>query len=178
MNRIIVGAGNTKEDGWISLQESALDITSPEHWLTYFRPNSLDAILAEHVWEHLTLPEGQQAAMNCYQFLKYGGCLRIAVPDGLHTDPRYIAWVAPGTGFNGDDHKVLYNYRTLSELLARIGFTVQLKEYFDETGSFHHYPLEAERGYIHRSAFSSWATFLSLPVGCRYTSLIVDALKL
>lgn len=38
-------------------------------------------MLAEHVWEHLTLEEGIIAAINCYKFLKPGGYVRCAVPD-------------------------------------------------------------------------------------------------
>ncbi|CAN0390551.1 unnamed protein product, partial [Discosporangium mesarthrocarpum] len=48
-------------------------------------PNgTADAFLAEHVWEHLTLPDAHRAARNCYNRLRQNGRLRIAVPNPNH----------------------------------------------------------------------------------------------
>lgn len=45
-------------------------------------PNGLvDAFLAEHVWEHLSLEDAHRAARNCHDYLHPGGRLRLAVPD-------------------------------------------------------------------------------------------------
>jgi predicted SAM-dependent methyltransferase len=177
--QVIVGAGGTWQEGWLSLDESELDITRRDQWARRFLPSSLSSIFAEHVWEHLTYEEGTAAARNCYEFLRRGGCLRIAVPDGYHTDARYIAWVRPGTGYNGDDHKVLFTYKTLSELLTRAGFTVVLREWFDERGAFHAEKLDPRCGDVRRS-YHTWYSklLLSTVVGAEYTSLIVDAFKL
>lgn len=41
----------------------------------------VDAFLAEHVWEHLSLEDAHRAARNCHEFLRPGGRLRLAVPD-------------------------------------------------------------------------------------------------
>jgi predicted SAM-dependent methyltransferase len=135
--KIIVGAGRTQQHGWSSLEQSELDITNRFQWARRFAPASLDAVLAEHVFEHLTVEEGSAAARNCFEFLKRGGYLRVAVPDGLHPDPQYIAWVRPGDGWNGDDHKELYDYRSLSRLLTESGFTVRPLEWWDESGNLH-----------------------------------------
>ena len=86
--KVIVGAGGTSEPGWLALGESDLDVTDFEQWAQRFAPSSLDAILAEHVWEHLTEIEALAATRNAAYFLRPGGILRIAVPDGLHTCPR------------------------------------------------------------------------------------------
>lgn len=175
--RLIVGAGGTAQPGWGSLEERDLDITDARQWESNFSPNSIDAILAEHVFEHLTPAESMAAARNFFTYLAPGGYARIAVPDGYHTDENYIAWVMPGTGFNGDDHKQLFNYKSLSQLLAGTGFIVQPLEFWDENGWFHSGPLNDEEGTIKRYLFGSNFFFLSLIVGCRYTSLTVDAIK-
>src|SRR5690349_18664525 len=87
--KVVVGAGNTNFAGWLLTDEHTLNLLREETWLRYFRPNSIQAILAEHVWEHLTPDDGYAAAQNCFTFLKPGGYLRIAVPDGFHPDPVY-----------------------------------------------------------------------------------------
>jgi len=56
------------------------------------------------------------ANKNAFDFLRIGGTLRIAVPDGCHPDPNYIEHVRPGgTGAGADDHQFLYTYKTITE---------------------------------------------------------------
>jgi predicted SAM-dependent methyltransferase len=176
--KIIVGAGGTRYYGWVSLEERDLDITQRVQWAKRFAPASLEAILAEHVFEHLTLEEARAAALNCFDYLKPGGYLRVAVPDGLHPDQQYIAWVRPGTGWNGDDHKVMWDYRSLSRLLTGVGFNVRVLECWDEQGKFRVNDWSHADGYISRCYGGPWSTcFLNLVVGAQYTSLIIDAVK-
>jgi predicted SAM-dependent methyltransferase len=60
------------------------------------------------------------------------------VPDGLHPDPEYIEWARPGgSGSGALDHKVLYDYHSLEDVLQAAGFQVRRLEYFDEEGRFH-----------------------------------------
>ena len=102
--RIVVGAGGLFDPGWIPTDVDVLDILDEGHWHRLFRENSIDAILAEHVWEHLTADQGLLAAENCFRFLGPGGYLRAAVPDGYHPDPAYREWVRPGgSGAGADD---------------------------------------------------------------------------
>ena len=144
-------------------------------WRYFFDKNKIDAILAEHVWEHLNEKDGLLAAQNCFKFLRPGGYLRIAVPDGLNPNPEYINYVKPGgTGDGADDHKVLYNYQILSSMLEKAGFKVNLLEYFDEYGRFHAENWKPEDGMIRRSKrFDKRNTDGVL----NYTSLIIDAVK-
>jgi predicted SAM-dependent methyltransferase len=137
----------------------------------------VDNILAEHVFEHMTFEDGFKAASNCYRALKPFGRLRIAVPDGFHPDPAYINWVKPGGIWNPHDHLVLYNYKTLSKLLMRAGFRVLLLEWHDERGQLHVRQWSDANGMVWRSVKHWYAGFLTLVVGARYTSLIVDAVK-
>jgi predicted SAM-dependent methyltransferase len=131
--------------------------------------------LAEHVWEHLGSRQAIIANANCFEFLRPGGRLRIAVPDGFHPDPAYIEYVRPGgTGAGADDHKVLYNYKLISEELKNVGFEFRLLEYWDENGQFHFQEWSSEDGHISRSKrYDPRNQDGSLT----YTSLIVDAIK-
>ena len=88
--KIVVGASGVFEKGWIPTDIQYLNFLDSKHWKRYFNDNSIDAILSEHVWEHLTADEGLIAAQHCFQYLKPRGYIRVAVPDGFHPDPEYI----------------------------------------------------------------------------------------
>ena len=175
--RIVIGAGAKHEPGWVPTQIEFLNLLAPAEWESFFRPNSLQAMLAEHVWEHLTPEEGAAAASTCFRFLRPGGHLRVAVPDGLHPDPTYHEWVriggaSPMQVANG--HKALYTYRTLRELFERAGFRVRLYEYFDEAGAFHFHDWDEQAGKIWRSKrFDRRNANGALG----FTSIVLDAVK-
>ncbi len=173
--RIVIGASGIADTSWVGTEETYLNLLEKENWQKFFREETVDAILAEHVWEHLTLEQGEQAARNCFTYLKKGGYLRCAVPDGFHNDPAYIDYVKPGgTGNGADDHKVLYNYKSFSEVFTKAGFRVNFLEYFDETGQFHFQDWPPEAGKIRRSRrFDPRNQEGTL----KYTSLIIDAVK-
>jgi predicted SAM-dependent methyltransferase len=187
MRRIIVGAGDVVRDGWLSLQYSDLDIRDARQWARRFPANSLDAILTEHTLEHLTVEEARASVRNFYDYLKPGGYVRCAVPDGLHPSQEYFNWVAPNSPgeqwlqrFRGSEppHKTLWNYHTLSKLFAEAGFGVVFREWFDEQGDFHKTEWSERDGYIRRCAGAWWSVFLSLIVDAPYTSLMIDAVKI
>jgi predicted SAM-dependent methyltransferase len=173
--RLIVGAASTRYEGWIPTDEHTLDLLNPADWSHYFQPNSIDAILAEHVWEHLTPVQGRRAAQHCFTYLKPGGYLRLAVPDGYHPDPTYIEHVkVGGSGPAADDHKVLYTYPFLADMLTQVGFRVEPLEYFDADGKFHAVEWNPADGMVQRSARFD-ARNKHRPLS--YTSLAVDARK-
>ncbi len=173
--RVLIGAGGTNFEGWIPTDKDNLNILNEGDWARYFSKNSLAAILSEHVWEHLTYDEAIVAAENCFKFLKSGGYLRVAVPDGNHPNPIYIASVKPGgSGPGSDDHKVLYRCDTFSQIFHSAGFAVELLEYFDENGSFHFKTWDPLDGFVHRSQRFDERNFQA-PL--TYTSLILDAKK-
>lgn len=173
--KIIIGSGKTSYRGWLPTNKEILDLLVESDWLACLKPDSLDAILAEHVWEHLTFEQAAAASARCSRYLKPGGHMRIAVPDGFHPDPDYIAQVKPGgCGAGADDHKVLYDYRTLSSLLEKAGYKVRLLEWFDEQGKFHHEDWDVADGFIMRSTRFDQRNGQSPTT---YTSLIIDAIK-
>lgn len=173
--KIVIGSSGTAFDGWVSTDRQVLDLTSEGTWSEYFPTDSLDAILAEHVWEHLTADQAVMAARTCFRFLRPGGYLRVAVPDGFHPDPQYVEEVRPGgSGPGADDHKVLYNHESIATVFAGAGLTVRLYEYFDRDGQFHYADWSPADGMIQRSK-----RYDSRNEGGRlaYTSVILDAVK-
>jgi predicted SAM-dependent methyltransferase len=173
--RVVIGASGTFDSGWIPTEVEALNILCEADWRRFFEPDSIDALLAEHVWEHLTEEEGLQGAALCRRYLKPGGYLRIGVPDGNHPDPEYIEYVKiGGKGAGAADHKILFTYRTARSLFERAGFEVRLYEYFDEDGTFHYADWSPADGLIHRSKrFDKRNRDGRL----RFTSIVLDAVK-
>ena len=173
--QVVVGASGVFEENWIPTDIHTLNLLKPDSWKLFFRENSIRAILAEHVWEHLTPEQGYIAAKTCYRYLMKGGYVRVAVPDGYHSKAEYINYVKPGgTGAGADDHKILYNYRTLSKVFEDAGFRVKMLEHFDENGKFHFIEWDKKDGMIHRSVrFDERNANNEL----NYTSIILDAIK-
>jgi len=168
-----VGASGQHQDGWLPTEIEFLDVAERFDWQKIFKPASLSAIVAEHVWEHLTLEKAEKAAKNCYEFLAPGGYARIAVPDGYHPEKDYIDWVKPGgVGDGAKDHQMLYTYKTLSILFEEAGFKVHLLEYFDEQHEFHYTRWNHGDGHIHRSRHDPRNVDRLV-----YTSIIIDAVK-
>jgi len=171
--KLVIGAGPTSYEGWLSADLPVLDALNPQHWRSIFEPGDIDRILAEHVMEHWTEEE-----LGCFlrivrPYLSKQGAIRIAVPDGFHPDQHYIDWVKPGgTGCGADDHKVLYNYLTITAFLSGEHYEVRLLEYFDEGGKFHRIAWAAEDGFVQRSADNDLRN-RGHPLS--YTSLILDA---
>jgi predicted SAM-dependent methyltransferase len=169
---VLIGAGSTSFRGWIPTDRTVLDISSPNDWRRLFKPGSIDRLLAEHVFEHLTEAESRIALAEALCYLKPGGLLRIAVPDGYRRDPAYVAEVSPPN----DGHKVLYNIDSLSLLLEGSGFEVTPLEYFDAQEQFHALPWDEREGFISRSVRFDRQTDFQLGE-MFYTSLIADARK-
>jgi len=173
--RIIIGAARFGQKGWLATDENFLNLLRPFDWERLFKPNAIDALLAEHVWEHLSRGEGLKAAKICFKYLKKGGYLRVAVPDGFHPESEYVSYVKPGGNDPGcNDHEVLYNYLDFKNLFEKAGFKAELLEYFDENGKFHYQQWEKEDGMIKRSKrFDKRNKNGKL----NYTSIILDAVK-
>lgn len=153
--KIIIGAGKTTLDGWISTQESELNLLKRHDFEKMFSVERPKAFLAEHVWEHMTLEEGCLAAKNCFDYLADGGYLRVAVPDKNFRNEWYQNMVK--VGGNGDPnhpaftHKIVYDYRTFAQVFKQAGFEVELLEWCDENGDFHYKYWNEEDGRIGRS---------------------------
>ena len=157
----------------------SFNLLQPDKWASFFREDSIDAILAEHVWEHLTRDEGVIAARTCHRFLKQGGYIKSAIPR-QSTPPIHLSYIKShciGGKFGEEsyDHKVLSHRATLGDIPKKAGLENQeLLEYFDSEGRFHFVEWNSEDGMIRRSSrFDKRNRERAL---C-YTSLILDAIK-
>lgn len=174
--KLVIGAGDVWHGHeWIATNEEDLDILDEECWAFFFKDRKADLIVAEHVWEHFTPEQALVGLRNIYKFLSNTGNFRLAVPDGLFPSEVYIDQVRPGgIGAGADDHKVLYTYKTMSNLLDRVPFRITLLEYWDQRGKFHFIPYDAREGMIRRSYLYDERNSTD---EINYTSLIVDCKK-
>ncbi|WP_208559088.1 class I SAM-dependent methyltransferase [Marinilactibacillus kalidii] len=154
--RVVIGSGGYNNNpGWLHTQENEINLIEEKSWESQFEYGSIEAILAEHVWEHLSVDEGSKAAKICYRYLKPGGYIRCAVPDGnfRNKDYQHIIQVGgPGpTNHPASSHKVVYNFVTLARIFEEAGFEINFLEYHDENGEFHYENWEEQEGVIYRS---------------------------
>ena len=181
--RVIIGAGEQRWEGWQPTQQADLDLTDPASFERFFGGRRADAFLCEHVWEHLSVAQGQAAARLCFAHLKPGGLLRVAVPDANFPDPEYQRTVQVGGPGPADHpaagHQVVYDHGRFAELFRLAGFGVTPLEYFDEAGRFHQRDWNPADGPIYRSALLDhrnarfWAE--KGPLG--FSSIILDVRK-
>ena len=177
--KVILGAGEQRWDGWMPTQQEELDVTKPESFASYFGDTQADAFLCEHVWEHLHPHEATAGAKLVFDYLKPGGFLRVAVPDGNHPDPAYLALVAVHGPGPAADHQVLYTLDKFSSVFKQAGFTVRPLEWWDEQREFHRTAWDADVAPVYRSSKldhrnTAWREGRG-PLG--FTSLILDAVK-
>ena len=90
-----------------------------------FDDDSVDAIYAAHVWEHLALSTANKATEECCRVLKPGGILRLVVPNVRDAVEDYLKSNAPDAALTLN--RRLY-YRQLEECRSMIysvylGFT-------------------------------------------------------
>lgn len=171
--RVIIGSGDTLYWGWFPTDIKTLDITDEKDLKFYFEKRKMDFLLAEHVLEHLEYSELELMALNIKKYSNKGVNFRVAVPDGYHTDKSYIDHVRPGgTGPAADDHKHLFNYRSLSSFFEKYGYNSTLVEYWDENGVFRtNYKNGDGKGHIRRCFLNHRKNIDGKP---NYTSLIID----
>ena len=107
------GCGENRIPGW-ECWDSDCDVTKT---LPY-DDNWADKILAEHLVEHLTGPEGFRFMRECHRILKPGGVLRICVPtlkDEMTNEHRADLILGHG-------HKMVYCRESLRMMLRTAGF--------------------------------------------------------
>ena len=176
--RVIVRAGAQRWPGWLPTQRDELDLLDAGSWTAFFGERRPDALLCEHVWEHLTEAEGRAAAALCFRFLRSGGYLRVAVPDANFRDAEYQRAAQIGGPGPRDhpaaDHKIVYDYRRFATLFAEAGFVVDLLEWCDEAGRFHFRYWDPADGPIYRSLRSDHR---NRDGKLGFVSLILDAHK-
>ena len=172
--KLIIGSASTNYKGWIKTNIYSLNLLDTKSFKNFFNENEIDNILAEHVFEHLSLKDGLISTNNIYKFLKKGGNIRIAVPDGNFKNQNYLDSVKPGgSGPGAHDHKVLYNYELIKKIIDTSKYSIDFLEYFDERGNFIEKNWSIDEGFVQRSKKYDRRNKSSL----NYTSLIVDLKK-
>ena len=127
---IVLGSALTSFKGWHSTNEEYLDITKSKDWKRMFgQGERVSKMVAEHVFEHLTVDEMISALRLCYKYLNQSGTLLIAVPDGNHPDETYrIHTGINGIGADASDHKQFISFESFSMSAEQVGFQVKLIE--------------------------------------------------
>jgi predicted SAM-dependent methyltransferase len=171
---IIIGAHTTDYKNWLPTNIESLNLLNITSFENLFADKKASRFMAEHVFEHISYEDALTALKNCYKYLEKGGTVRIAVPDGFHPNPDYINMVKPGGfGEGAHDHKLLYDYKKLTQVFEDAGYQVKLLEYYDENHQFHFNEWDSKDGHIIRS--SRYDKRFKEPIG--YSSLIVDGIK-
>jgi len=150
MRKIQFGCGGNRLTGWENY-DMEVDITKP----LPFENDSVDAILAEHVVEHVTIQEAWNFFEECLRILKSGGVMRIAVPSASKifnlADQEYFDFIKQnGWGeanlkdsvrsiiFN-HGHQTIWEIKSLEAIIQCQGFVLcdSTPEVLENT--LHHY---------------------------------------
>jgi len=167
--KVVLGASITRFEGWISTDLPHFNILRAADWKRAFGAVRADNLLAEHVFEHLSEEQVRTGIRFCFQYLKPGGRLRIAVPDANHPNPAYLKMVLPPA----DDHRSSWTFEKLSQLLVSCGFRVEPLEYYSAGHVLTALPIAPAGGPVSRSVQRKDI----VPLIEGYSSLIVDAIK-
>lgn len=180
--KLVVGAGSTDIQNWISSDYPVVNLLNHTRIGALFGEVYLDAILAEHVFEHFTLSEAVIALQAAWCILKSdGGRFRIAVPDANHpgkhfTHMVYGAWAVRHQGNGYPGHHTGWTISQLTRILHASGFQVTPLEWWDSDQYFYIRDWDAQQGGpISRSAKHDRR---NADGGLNYTSLLVDAFRM
>ena len=154
--RLSVGsAGHCLRD-WLCTERASLDLFTMKDW-TVFRRTGIDIVFSEHVLEHMTPLQVRKIAALAFLFVKPGGRVRTAVPDGYRPDPEYQRYVQAGgtPSGSGQNHMAVWTKDTLPPLFEDVGFSIIHLEHWNLNGLFFQnataYDRENEFGKIDRS---------------------------
>lgn len=105
--KINVGCGWECRDGWINVDSTSkpqrslypieyMDATKTWH----YDDNVFDAVLSEHMIEHISSEDGFKFLQEAYRTLKFGGVIRISCPDREFFEKLHLY----------PDHEFIKNY--------------------------------------------------------------------
>jgi predicted SAM-dependent methyltransferase len=150
VRKLHVGCGGFPLPGWLNTDLSGLNrggivyLDATER--LPLEDNTFDFIFSEHFIEHLAYAEGRAFLAECHRVLKPGGVCRVTTPRlellmDLYTDSdgryeEYSRWsfehwvggnlysraLVVNNLFYNWGHRCLYDYETLSGVLAQVGF--------------------------------------------------------
>jgi ubiquinone/menaquinone biosynthesis C-methylase UbiE len=118
--------------------DMVLDITK----LDTIENNSVDLIYCSHVLEHFGRHSYKKILQNWYEKLKYGGMIRIAVPNFESIVEHYnknkdikvlLGLLYGGQTYEQNYHYCCWDFKSLSEDLYEIGFRIVEKYEWEKT---------------------------------------------
>jgi predicted SAM-dependent methyltransferase len=112
-----LGCGYKKMQGWINVD--SLEKVNPDQvvdlrmWVWPWKDNSVYAIYAHHVFEHL--PDPCHIMMECWRVLEPGGTVEAVVPYAMSTlafqDPTHVSfWTDVTPLYFVNDHEYKHKY--------------------------------------------------------------------
>lgn len=132
--KLHLGCGEKHIEGYINIDirhMPGVDKVDNIRFLRSYKENSIDAIYACAVLEHLTRWDYIHALQRWYDILKTGGTLRVSVPDFEALSNYYrdtgdlkhlIGMLYGGQDYDENFHHMCWDFRTLSEDLKKVGF--------------------------------------------------------
>ena len=138
--KLHLGCGNIIIEGWVNLDIQpgiGVDIVDDASTLSMIDDNSCDMIYACHILEHFNRNDIVDILRLWYDKLKYGGILRLSVPDFSKTVQRYsetndvgeiMGLVVGGHKDNFDKHGIIFDKKSLSRMLESVKF-ISIKEW-------------------------------------------------
>lgn len=132
--KLHVGCGDVILAGWTNLDidnKEGVDVTDDARTLSKIPDESCDIIYACHVLEHFGRNEVANVLKVWNKKLKKNGCLRLSVPDfskvhlwykKTHRLEDLLGLVIGGQKTQYDYHKMIFDKKFLSDMLARSGF--------------------------------------------------------
>ena len=131
----------------ICTDREQLDLFEINSWISLFlatrrkdgtKADGFEVIISEHVLEHFDPMQVECIAAAAFSMLKPGGRFCIAVPDGYKPSPSYQQYIRPGGTASGagQKHMVSWTADTLPLIFSKVGFQIELREYFTENGKF------------------------------------------
>jgi len=162
-HRLHLGCGHVYKQDWLNIDSYYQAPCTPDITLNLrkglpFADASCAEIYSEHFFEHIPYPEGAVKNLSeSFRVLKPGGLLSIGVPDATPVLKAYLTGTETGyyAYFNshfsvrrhlgtsmeainwlfrqGGEHHFIYDYETLSMLLAKAGFASIVQREWDES---------------------------------------------
>ncbi len=129
-----IGCGNKSLPGFIQVDIRKLpnvDYVASADKLDMFRNDSVSLIYASHLLEHFGRHQVEGVLKEWYRVLKVGGVLRLAVPDfekvvGVYLKTKdlksLLGLLMGGQDYPENIHYMVFDFRSLSELLTKVGF--------------------------------------------------------
>lgn len=126
-DRQIPGYDNVDKDTYPGVKYKA-DVSD----LSQFKDNSVDVVRASHILEHFPPKQTEAILKEWHRVLKTDGLLYISVPDWDRILDAYRLgglkdWVITSLygdqGYDGAEHKNVFDEKRLSDYLRKVGFT-------------------------------------------------------